>query len=63
MVVASERVDSLCFRAANGRAVTVAARSRKPEWEAEKRCNGEIRGDDEGGEHENLEELNREAYQ
>jgi hypothetical protein len=31
------------------------------EWEAEKRCNGEIRGDDVGGEHENLEELNREA--
>jgi hypothetical protein len=47
VVVASERVDSLCFRAANGRAVTVAARSQKPDWEAEKRCNGEIRGDDE----------------
>jgi hypothetical protein len=31
------------------------------EWEAEKRCNGEIRGDGEGGEHENLEELNQEV--
>jgi hypothetical protein len=32
------------------------------EWEAEKRSNGEIPGDGEGGEHENLEELNREVY-